>query len=63
MICLCCIQVKPALPALRHLIFSEDEKVLIDACWALSFISDGSSQNIQFVIEAGVCPRLLELLV
>ncbi|XP_030521001.2 importin subunit alpha-4-like isoform X1 [Rhodamnia argentea] len=56
-------QVKPALPALRHLIYSEDEEVLIDACWALSFISDGSNQNIDFVIEAGVCPRLLELLV
>ncbi|XP_056165373.1 importin subunit alpha-4-like isoform X2 [Syzygium oleosum] len=56
-------QVKPALPALRHLINSEDVEVLIDACWALSFISDGSNQNIQFVIEAGVCPRLLELLV
>ncbi|KAI6685153.1 hypothetical protein NL676_031066 [Syzygium grande] len=57
------VPVMPALPALRHLINSEDVEVLIDACWALSFISDGSNQNIQFVIEAGVCPRLLELLV
>ncbi|KAF8039311.1 hypothetical protein BT93_B1753 [Corymbia citriodora subsp. variegata] len=56
-------QVKPALPALTRLINSEDEEVLIDACSALSCISDGSSHNIQFVIEAGVCPRLLELLV
>ncbi|KAI6685149.1 hypothetical protein NL676_031062 [Syzygium grande] len=62
-------QERNPLPALRHLIYSEDVEVLIDACWALSFISDysdGSNQNNQFVveavIEAGVCPRLLELL-
>ncbi|KAK9992053.1 hypothetical protein SO802_027038 [Lithocarpus litseifolius] len=56
-------QVKPALPALRHLIFSSDEEVLTDACWALSYLSDGTNDKIQAVIEAGVCPRLVELLV
>ncbi|XP_010045351.1 importin subunit alpha-4 isoform X2 [Eucalyptus grandis] len=56
-------QVKPALPALRRLIKSEDEAVLIDTCWALSFICDGSNHNIQSVLDAGFCPRLVELLV
>lgn len=55
-------QVKPALPALRRLIKSEDEEVLIDTCWALSFICDGSNHNIQSVLDAGFCPRLVELL-
>ncbi|KAF8039310.1 hypothetical protein BT93_B1752 [Corymbia citriodora subsp. variegata] len=55
-------QVKLALPALARLINSEDEEVLTHACSALSCISDGSSHEIQFVIEAGVCPRLLKLL-
>ncbi|KAJ0035228.1 hypothetical protein Pint_24298 [Pistacia integerrima] len=55
-------QVKPALVALRHLIFSTDEEVLTDACWALSYLSDGTNDKIQAVIEAGVCPRLVELL-
>lgn len=55
-------QVKPALPALAHLIHSNDEEVLTDACWALSYLSDGTNDKIQAVIEAGVCPRLVELL-
>ena len=56
------LQVKPALPALARLIHSNDEEVLTDACWALSYLSDGTNDKIQAVIEAGVCPRLVELL-
>ncbi|CAL5194803.1 unnamed protein product [Lathyrus oleraceus] len=55
-------QVKPALPALASLIHSNDEEVLTDACWALSYLSDGTNDKIQGVIEAGVCSRLVELL-
>lgn len=55
-------QVKPALPVLRQLIYLDDEEVLTDACWALSYLSDGPNDKIQSVIEAGVCPRLVELL-
>ena len=55
-------QVKPALPVLRQLIYLNDEEVLTDACWALSYLSDGPNDKIQAVIQAGVCPRLVELL-
>ncbi|CAO2832151.1 unnamed protein product [Amaranthus hypochondriacus] len=55
-------QVRPALPALERLVHSNDEEVLTDACWALSYLSDGPNDKIQAVIEAGVCPRLVELL-
>ncbi|WJX80044.1 hypothetical protein P8452_63092 [Trifolium repens] len=55
-------QVKPALPALARLIHSNDEEVLTDACWALSYLSDGANDKIQGVIDAGVCSRLVELL-
>ena len=55
-------QVKPALPALERLIHLNDEEVLTDACWALSYLSDGTNDKIQAVLEAGVCPRLVELL-
>nr|XP_025662372.1 importin subunit alpha-4 isoform X2 [Arachis hypogaea] len=55
-------QVKPALPVLRELIYLNDEEVLTDACWALSYLSDGPNEKIQAVIEIGVCPRLVELL-
>ncbi|XP_048337431.1 importin subunit alpha-2 isoform X1 [Ziziphus jujuba] len=55
-------QTKPALPVLGKLIHSNDEEVLTDACWALSYLSDGDNDKIQAVIDAGVCPRLVELL-
>ncbi|KEH41662.1 importin subunit alpha [Medicago truncatula] len=56
-------QVKSALPALVDLIInSRDEEVVTDACWALSYLSDGTNEKIQAVIDTGVCPRLVELL-
>lgn len=55
-------EAKAALPALERLINSDDEEVLTDACWALSYLSDGSSDKIQAVIDAGVCNRLVTLL-
>jgi HEAT repeat protein len=54
--------VRPALPTLAQLIFSPDEEVLTDACWALSYLSDGPNEKIQAVIESGVIRRLVELL-
>jgi len=54
--------VRNALPTLARLIYSTDDEVLTDACWALSYLSDGPNEKIQAVIEAGVCNRLVELL-
>jgi len=54
--------VKAALPTLAQLIHSPDDEVLTDACWALSYLSDGVNDRIQAVIEAGVSRRLAELL-
>jgi len=56
-------QIKPALPTLAGLIYSNDEEVLTDACWALSYLSDGPNEKIQAVIDSGVCRCLVELLV
>lgn len=53
---------RAALPALARLVHSNDDEVLTDACWALSYLSDGTNDKIQAVIEAGVCRRLVELL-
>eukprot|EP00557_Chaetoceros_sp_GSL56_P010238 CAMPEP_0176482474 /NCGR_PEP_ID=MMETSP0200_2-20121128/3394_1 /TAXON_ID=947934 /ORGANISM="Chaetoceros sp., Strain GSL56" /LENGTH=540 /DNA_ID=CAMNT_0017878791 /DNA_START=42 /DNA_END=1664 /DNA_ORIENTATION=- len=55
-------RVKIALPILAELVFQKDEEVLTDACWALSYLSDGPNEKIQAVIESGVCRRLVELL-
>ena len=54
--------VKGSLPSLCQLVHSPDEEVLTDACWALSYLSDGPNEKIQSVIESGVCRRLVELL-
>ncbi|XP_071693359.1 importin subunit alpha-2-like [Rutidosis leptorrhynchoides] len=53
---------KPALPVLERLAHSNDEEVLTDTCWTLSYFSDGTNDIIQAVIESGVCRRLIELL-
>ena len=55
-------QIAPALPVLSKLVYSLDDEVLIDACWAISYLSDGSNDKIQAVIEAGIPRRLVELL-
>ncbi|GAW06070.1 karyopherin alpha [Lentinula edodes] len=54
--------ISPALTVLTKLIYSLDDEILIDACWAISYLSDGSNDKIQAVIESGVCRRLVELL-
>ncbi|KAL2464577.1 Importin subunit alpha [Forsythia ovata] len=56
-------QIRPALPILKQLVeYSSDEEVLTHACWALSYLCDGTTDKIQAVIDSGVCPRLVELL-
>jgi len=54
--------VSSSLPTLSRLIYSTDEEVLTDACWALSYLSDGSNDKIQAVIDSGICRRMVELL-
>lgn len=56
-------EVRRALPVLSKLIHSQDEEVLTDACWALSYLSDGDNEKIAAVVATpGVVRRLVELL-
>ncbi|CAD7962446.1 unnamed protein product [Amoebophrya sp. A25] len=56
--------VQPCLAVLQTLIYHQDLEVVIDACWALSYFSDGdrAAERIDAIINAGVCRRACELL-
>lgn len=55
-------KVKTGLLQLSRMLFHTDPDLLADACWAVSYLSDGPDDRIQAVIDAGVCRRLVELL-
>ncbi|CAD8174198.1 unnamed protein product [Paramecium pentaurelia] len=55
--------VKNALPVFCKVIIDEtDPEVLTDACWALSYLSDGDNSRLQTVIDSQVVPTLIKLL-
>ncbi len=53
---------KPTLPTLARIVLVQDDAVREDACWALSYLSDGSNDRIHDVIDTGVVPYIVELL-
>jgi len=53
---------KPALVKLADLIQLTDDEILTDACWALSYLSDGENERIQYIIESGIPKKCIELL-
>uniref|UniRef100_A0A673KBP8 Importin subunit alpha n=1 Tax=Sinocyclocheilus rhinocerous TaxID=307959 RepID=A0A673KBP8_9TELE len=53
-------KVSPCLSVLSRLLFSSDPDVLADACWALSYLSDGPNDKIQTVVDSGVCHMLTQ---
>ena len=52
---------QPALPTLVHHLYSNDEEILTDTCWALKHISKGSEERRQAIIEIGACRRVVNL--
>lgn len=54
--------VAPALQTLAGLISSDDVEVLTDACWALSYLSDGTNDKIQAVRFFFPSPKIVQFL-
>ena len=55
--------VQPAIPVLAQILSKTDDKeTLMDACWAMSYLSDGENERVAAVVATDVVPRLVALL-
>jgi len=54
--------IQGCLEPLYRLLHLEDDEILGDACWAISYITDGEDSRIDAVVQAGLVPRLVKLM-
>lgn len=51
-----------ALPVIVDMLNHSDDELIVDAAWAISYLSDGTNDRIQRILETGCLPRIIELL-
>ena len=54
--------IRNALPLLSRLLQYSDDEVIADACWGLSYLSDGPSERIDEILSTGVLNDVCSLL-
>lgn len=56
-------KVQRAIPSLAKVLIENDvEDILIDVCWAMSYLSDGGEDRIPVILATNVLPRMVQLL-
>jgi hypothetical protein len=56
-------KISRAIPSLaKVLIENDNEDILIDVCWAMSYLSDGGEERIPLILKCNVLPRIIQLL-
>mmetsp|Transcript_36856 Transcript_36856/g.68525 ORF Transcript_36856/g.68525 Transcript_36856/m.68525 type:complete len:529 (+) Transcript_36856:37-1623(+) len=55
--------IQPAFEAISVLLNNcGDQQTIVDACWALSYLSDGTNERIQQCVEFNVVPQLIQMI-
>jgi hypothetical protein len=54
--------VTQAMPTLAKLLMLGDEEVLMDTCWALSYVTDGGDDRIDLGVQTGIVPLLMDIM-
>jgi importin subunit alpha-1 len=55
--------IQPAFEAISILLNNcSDQQTIVDACWALSYLSDGNNERIQQCVEFNVVPQLVQMI-
>ena len=53
-------KVSRAIPSLaKVLVENDNEDILIDVCWAMSYLSDGGEDRIPSILHSNVLPRII----